>query len=117
VSEEWVKKSIIPDEQSNGYQYQWRFITSLFKETYPDSLSALTAWNSPNNKYTKCVFRIWKDASTQNSWRILYIHSYFYAYGFDGQVLGVCPEKNLIMVRFGEGEDFQLFMYLLSTKL
>ena len=117
VSDEWVNKSIIPDAQSNGYQYQWRFITSISKETYPDSLSALAAWNSPNNKYTKCVFRIWTDASAQNSWRISYIHPYFYAYGFDGQVLGVCSEKNLIIVRLGEGEDFQLFMYLLSTKL
>ena len=25
VSDDWVKKSTIPNEQSNGYQYQWRF--------------------------------------------------------------------------------------------
>ena len=117
VSDDWVKKSTMPDEQSNGYQYQWRFITSIIKESYPDSLSALAAWNSPNNKYSKCIFRIWNEDSNQNSWRIWYIHPYFYAYGFDGQVLGVFPEKNLILVRLGEGEDFQLFMYLLSTKL
>lgn len=117
VSEEWVKKSTVPDGRHNGYQYQWRFITSIFKETYPDSLSALAAWNSPDNKHSKCIFKIWKDASVQNSWRIWYVHPYFYAYGFDGQVLGVCPEKNLIMVRFGEGDDFQLFMFLLSAKL
>ncbi|MCX6303634.1 MAG: serine hydrolase [Bacteroidetes bacterium] len=72
VSAGWVKKSVVPDEHSNGYQYQWR--TSRF-------------------------------------------YLYFFAYGFDGQVLGVCPDKNLIMVRLGEGEDFQSFMYLLSTKL
>ena len=117
VSEDWVKKSTIPDEQSNGYQYQWRFITSNSKESYPDSVSALAARNSPGNRYSKCIFKIWNDGSPGNSWRIWYIHPYFYAYGFDGQVLGVCPDKNLIMVRIGEGDDFQLFMYFLSSKL
>ncbi|MCX6267064.1 MAG: serine hydrolase [Bacteroidetes bacterium] len=117
LSEDWVNKSTVPNEQSNGYQYQWRFITSTSKDSYPDSISALAAWKSPDNINSKCFFRIYPDASPPNSWRIWYIHPYFYAYGFDGQVLGVCPEKNLIMIRLGEGEDFRLFMYILSTKL
>lgn len=117
LSEEWINKSTVPNNHSNGYQYQWRFITSVSKESYPDSASALRAWNSPGHKNSKCFYKIWNDGLPGNSWRIWYIFPYFYAYGFDGQVLGVCPEKNLIMVRLGEGEDFQLFMYLLCTKL
>lgn len=117
VSEAWVKKSVTPNAQNNGYQYQWRFIAHDLKEEYPDSLSALEAWNNPRNIYSTCTFRIWQEVSNEHSWHIRIFYPYYYAYGFDGQVLAVCPEKNLILVRLGEGEDFQLFMYFLSTKL
>jgi len=117
LSEEWVKKSTMPNALSNGYQYQWIFVPSIFEKNYPDSASAMRAWNNPTNKYSKYPHRMWKDASHETSWAILYFYPYFFAYGIFGQTLAICTEKNLIIVRLGKGGDFKSFIYLLSTKL
>jgi len=117
VSKAWVKNSVIPNVQGNGYQYQWYIVNSDMKENYPDSTSALNAWNKPDNKFSKYHFSIWQDILEQDVWRIRIFYPCFYAFGFDGQELMVFPEKNLIMVRFGEGENFGSIMYLLSTRL
>ncbi len=124
ISEEWIQKSINPNMENDGYQYQWynfSFMGNFKGQVYfPDSISAQTRMDSMNfDKYQITQYQILQDNSHNNKWWIdIYSDNYF-ALGIMKQVLYVNPKKNIIMVRLGEKGDFHYpnFMYKMNLRL
>jgi CubicO group peptidase (beta-lactamase class C family) len=119
ISEEWVQKSIIPDKKNDGYQYQWynfSFMGNFKGQIYfTDSISAQAIVDKLNFDQ----YQILQDKSHDNQWWVDIYTGNFFALGIMNQVLYVNPEKNIIIVRLGEKEDFfyPTFMYKMNLRL
>ncbi|WP_321368781.1 serine hydrolase [uncultured Draconibacterium sp.] len=119
ISEEWVKKSIIPNKENDGYQYQWynfSFMGNFKGQIYfPDSISAQAKMDTLNFDN----YQILQDSIHNNEWWVDIYTDNFFALGIMSQVLYVNPEKNIIMVRLGEKADFHYptFMYKMNLRL
>jgi CubicO group peptidase (beta-lactamase class C family) len=114
IHPEWIKKSITPNVNNDGYQYQWYSSAYWYNSEgkfFPDTISAKEIVEKSEYKYYR--FEKMKD-----QWRIIVYTDAFSAVGYLGQFLYVYPEKNLIMVRIGNMKDCgELFFDRLDRKL
>ena len=116
VSADWVAKSITPNVNNFGYQYQWYSHGSLiqnpdnYSELYgyfPDSICA-TKYSEkyyPNSKLVEVEPFVYKNKQLIALTIYPNEQSQFAAEGILHQWIFVDPTRNIIVVRLGEKED------------
>ncbi|HAA15170.1 MAG TPA: serine hydrolase [Cytophagales bacterium] len=96
VPEDWVQKSIRFDAPKNNFQYSYQWWHTPVRRLKTDSAVVPEVYYE--KEYTD-------EVDGQEVTRTYYVFpdSEFYAVGFLGQVIYVHPEKEIIIVRLGDG--------------
>ena len=138
VSNNWIKETLTPNINNDGYQNQWYSLSasgldSLNNSYFNDSITPQKLWESDyDEKYPyyetikikktdyhkKHREKHWKfDADYK--WRLKLYTQQYYALGIMQQLLFIDPAKNLIVVRLGENGDYNYksLMYRICKSL
>lgn len=122
ISEQWVKKSSIPNIENDGYNYQWYSFRANAvangKRFFKDTITLKKTLKKLMDRYKYNY--IWENDNLKGDRFGLQIYTgQYYALGIMRQVLYIDPVKNLIMVRIGARGDmeYSAFMYKLGTML
>ncbi len=117
INPAWIQKSVTPDTTNSGYQYQWysfsfRAFNRAGKTDPPDSANLAQKTGSKNHP-----IRQNRKLAPQRE-TIVYPGD-FYALGVMQQILYVCPQKNIVVVRLGEkpNVDYTNFIYQMIKSL
>lgn len=132
VSEQWIKETLTPNVNNNGYQNQWysfsgNGLDSTGNKYFNDSITAQKVWEEryakkyPYHDVTqikksdlnrKKQRKYW-DLDFDNYWNLSIYTNQYYALGIMKQILFMDPEKNTIIVRLGDGSDFDNYLGLM----
>jgi len=123
LSEDWVKKSFTPNVANDGYQYQWYSFQAHAADTsgnkfFQDSLTAVQKCKPLINEYK--YYYTWENSDREKDKIGVKIYTgQYYALGLLKQILYIDPSKNLIIVRLGEGANFEYtdFMYKIGAMI
>lgn len=137
VSKDWIKKSLTPKIDNEGYQYQWYSFGVFAPDSngsrfFEDSLSAQKRWKAQYAKayaYYDIVKvekknfkkRYWENhmKSHANQWQLLIYTGQYDALGLYGQVLFLDPKKHTLFVRLGDNKymNYPSLMYSINRAL
>jgi len=114
IHSDWIEKSVTPNVNNEGYQYQWYSMSYWYSSAgafFPDSITARQV--AEKSKYDHYSIE-----RRNKQWRIIVYTNPYYAMGYMKQMLYVNPEKKIVIVRIGEIGDVELgFLDQLSDKL
>lgn len=107
VSEKWIEQSLTPDSKNDGYQLQWYSTAESVKDTtgktkiFQDSIKAINYTKKYHKNSTTQLYK-----SKSGNWYILKYNNYFFAAGILQQYMFLIPDKNIIIIRLGEGKEY-----------
>ena len=132
VSEQWVKQTLTPNPENDGYKNQWYSFSGSGADTtgnrhFADSLTALQVWkNRYSEKYPfyeithikksdmspKKQAKYW-DLEVDNYWLLSLYTNQYYAMGIMKQIIFIDPKTKTIIIRLGDGSDFGNYLTLM----
>ena len=132
VSQKWVKETLTPNIENNGYQNQWysfsgNGVDSAGNKYFTDSITVQKVWKERYaNKYqyydislikksdlTRKKQKKYWNLDIDKYWNLSLYTNQYYALGIMKQILFIDPEKNTIIVRLGDGSDFDNYLGLM----
>ena len=132
VSQKWVKETLTPNIENNGYQNQWysfsgNGVDSTGNKYFTDSITVQKVWKERYaNKYqyydislikksdlTRKKQKKYWNLDIDKYWNLSLYTNQYYALGIMKQILFIDPEKNTIIVRLGDGSDFDNYLGLM----
>ena len=139
VSEKWIKETLTPNTENDGYQNQWysfsgNGLDSTGNKYFNDSIMAQKVWEERYAEYyqyydvTQIKKSDWNrkkqrkywDLDIDNYWNLSIYTNQYYALGIMKQILFIDPKKNTIIVRLGDYSDLDNYtglMYKINKEL
>lgn len=132
ISEEWIEETLTPNIKNEGYQNQWYSFNGNAVDTtgnkyFNDSITAQKVWKERYSKrYPNYdIIQIKKNDLNRKGrkkywtmdfdkyWNLSIYTNQYYALGIMKQILFIDPIKNIIIVRLGDGSDFDNYTSLM----
>ncbi len=138
VSEKWIKATLTPHIDNEGYQKQWYSFCGNGTDTsgnkyFCDSITAINVWKEkyaekyPNynivkiNKsdYTKKEQKKYWKYNGESYWNLRLYTNQYYALGLYGQIMFINPKKKTIIIRIGDYQrlNYHALVYKIDTAI